>query len=360
MLSPEPETVIGSEDGPEEYSLYQVRGIVRLDDGTIVIANNGSDELRYYDSNGRHKKSVGQDGYGPGEFKIMWGMWRVGDSLVISDRGQDRISVFSAEGEYGRTVMLHREPSGSAPKGVGVFSDGSILGATLVLDPNAAMDGRFEFSRTNASHVRFNGDGEIINTIGEFLFAEGVSETLESEVDEKNDRAISRGVFASSPFGRVGSTFAVGDFVYHGSGDSYEIQVYSKEGALVRLIRRPIENPPVTESDKDDFREGWLEGNGDWGRRRVNDLVFPETKPAFQSFTVDNQGNVWIAENATEVEDNIIEWTVFDTEGRMLGSVEVPRGGRTPFISGDYWMAVWYTELDVEQVRVYRVVKGRG
>jgi sugar lactone lactonase YvrE len=95
----------------------------------------------------------------------------------------------------------------------------------------------------------------------------------------------------------------------------------------------------------------------DWRRWRVDELQYPETKPAFQSFTVDALGNVWIAENATLEEDNVIEWTVFDPDGTMLGTVKVPKGGGTPNIGDDYLILVWRTELDVQQVRVYRLVK---
>lgn len=145
--------------------------------------------------------------------------------------------------------------------------------------------------------------------------------------------------------------------MYHATGESYQIKVYSKAGALERVIRRPIPNPPVTEGDKRLDREERLQSSSDWTRRTVDEIQYPETKPAFQGFTVDALGNVWVAENATLEEDNVIQWTVFDPDGRMLGVVEVPKGGGVPNIGEDYAILVWRTELDVEQVRVYRLFK---
>ncbi len=124
-LSDEPSLTIGMDEGPEEYSLFSVRAVLRLPNGNIVIANGGSDELRYYDSLGSYLYAVGQDGYGPGEFKDMSGMWLALDTLVIADGGQDRVSLFSAAGDFGRTVMLDQEGR-FAPAAAGVFSDGSI------------------------------------------------------------------------------------------------------------------------------------------------------------------------------------------------------------------------------------------
>ncbi len=359
-ISGEPALTIGVDEGPEEYSLFQVRAALQLPDGRIVIANNGSDELRYYDSSGTFLYSVGNDGYGPGEFKMMWGMWLVSDTLVISDWGQDRVSVFSADGVYGRTAMLHREPGSFAPTAVGAFSDGSLLGSTHVVDPQTTSDEGFHFSRTYASYVRYSRDGAALDSLGVFLFTEGVSETLETETNPQLNRASSRTIMAFAPFGRVGQTIAAGDFLYHGSGDTYEIQVFSKDGALQRIIRRPMPNSPVTEGDKELFRDDWLEDGGDWARRRVHELEYPETKPAYGGVKVDALGNVWVAEYTIRSKDRGGNWTVFDTDGQMLGIVEVPRGGGITDIGDDYLIGVWRTELDVEQVRLYRLFKNRG
>jgi hypothetical protein len=357
-LSEEPVVTIGVEDGPEEYSLYQVRGALRLPDGRIVIANNGTDELRYYDSSGAHLYSVGRDGFGPGEFKNVGGVWLVLDSLVIFDYGQDRVSVFSANGEYGRTLMLHRERFGSLA--AGVFSDGSILGFELVIDRNAAAESGLRFRRRYAVYRRHTRDGAVADSLGVFFWNEGLSEIVRRETDASRGGATSSQVATDAPFGRGASTLALGDHVYHASGDSYEIQVFTKEGTLERIIRRPIPNPPVTARDRELFQDYFLGGEGQfatWRRRRIDELEYPETKPAYGMVMVDAVGNVWVAAYSLGREDRSGEWTVFDTAGRMLGVVEVPVGGRIRDIGADYVIGTWRTDLDVEQVRMYRLFR---
>jgi hypothetical protein len=356
-LSEEPIVTIGREDGPEEYSLFQVVGALRLPDGRIVIANRGSDQLRYYDSTGTFLHSVGQDGYGPGEFKMMFGIWFARDSIIVADPGQDRISLFSASGEYGRTLMLQREPGAGSPHTLGVFADGTILGMTLIFDRAAGVGKGFQFRRNEVVLRCYSPTGDVTDSLGVFFSDESVLESFGGQTDPATGEAYGRMLISQAPFGRRASTVAHGSHVYYGSGSSYEIQVFNKAGRLERIIRRPIPNPPVTERDKELFRADWLENNGDWERRRVDELQYPETKPAYQALQVDALGNVWVAENATVDEDNVIEWTVFDTEGIMLGIVEAPGGGRIPNIGDDYYMAVWRTELDVEQLRVYRLFK---
>ena len=46
--------------------------------------------------------------------------------------------------------------------------------------------------------------------------------------------------------------------------------------------------------------------------------------------------------------------------GRWLGDIETPPNGRVWDIGNDYVLGVWQDELDVQQVRMYRLVKGGG
>ena len=92
---------IGVREGDEPYQLHQARGSVLLDDGRIVVANAGSQELRFFDSEGRYLKAVGGDGEGPGEFRFPGRVRRIGeDSLLVWDQRLQRVSFFDAEGGY--------------------------------------------------------------------------------------------------------------------------------------------------------------------------------------------------------------------------------------------------------------------
>ena len=51
-LSDEPLVDIGVLEGESVYQLHQVRGALRLSDGRIVVANAGTEELRYFDASG--------------------------------------------------------------------------------------------------------------------------------------------------------------------------------------------------------------------------------------------------------------------------------------------------------------------
>jgi hypothetical protein len=112
VLSESPVLEIGVREGEEPYQLHRVRGSVRLEDGRIVVLNGGSQELRYYDSQGRFLKSVGAMGEGPAEFRDPAGLRRTSDgNLRVWDGSLMRLSIFGAEGAFQSfsTLLATRE-----------------------------------------------------------------------------------------------------------------------------------------------------------------------------------------------------------------------------------------------------------
>jgi len=170
---------------------------------------------------------------------------------------------------------------------------------------------------------------------------------------------MSAAVATDAPFGRRASTNVSGNRLYYASSETYDIQVFDSVGRLERIIRRPVPNRPVTSRDIEAFKAQFLEGEapGSWSRRIVDKLTFPETMPAYGRVAVDALGYAWIADYSVGRVDTTGRWTVFDPDGRMLGVVEVPRGGRLTDIGGDYLMGIWLTDLDVPQVRMYRLFR---
>jgi len=350
---------IGSDDASDDYSLYRVMAALRLPNGNIVIANSGTSQLKFYDSSGVFLRSVGRAGDGPGEFRRMWGAWHVGDSIFVSDYGPGRVTVYSNEGEFGRAVTLEKAPDTFMVTAVGGFSDGSMLSFEFVIDRNAPPGDGIEYIDSNYLYRRYSREGSVLDSLGVFFSRETVREATTITNPTTGETGMGM-VSATAPFSREGTTVARGDYLYNGSGGAYEIQVFTRDGTLRRLVRRPIPRPAVTEQDMDLFREDWLEDANDWMKKRVLDLRFPDTKPAYGTFKVDALGNIWVADYSLARKYNTGAWTVFDPEGRMLGVVQIPPAGSVTTIGDDYVMGVWRTELDVEQVRAYRVMKGDG
>ena len=82
-IGPEPTLSIGEVDGEDPYLLYLARDATRLNDGRIVVANRGTQELRVFDARGTCLETLGGEGEGPGEFTQLWSVERwPGDAIA--------------------------------------------------------------------------------------------------------------------------------------------------------------------------------------------------------------------------------------------------------------------------------------
>ena len=108
-IGPEPAVSIGERTGEEPYLLSFVRGATRLSDGRIVVANGGSNELRFFDAVGVHLATRGGGGEGPGEFERLLRVepWP-GDSIVAWRAARAGFSVFDSEWQ----LRAHLHPGG--------------------------------------------------------------------------------------------------------------------------------------------------------------------------------------------------------------------------------------------------------
>ena len=157
------------------------------------------------------------------------------------------------------------------------------------------------------------------------------------------------------------ATSVFGDRWYYGSGESWEIEVYSPDGALTRLFRRDEPNRPFTPEIEDEDRES-ISGSGDAPpaarspRAILKPMMpVPETFPAYRSFMVSENGRLWV-ENYTHASEQP-SWAVFRDDGRYLGDMETPIGAQVTHIGDDFVLVIWEDELGVQQVQMYELTK---
>ncbi len=351
-LSSEPILTIGEFDGPEEYLLFQARGARRLSNGNIVIANGGTHELRFYDPNGMHVRSVGREGDGPGEFRLMGQPWPLGsDSIAIWDLRHARLTVFDIDGELGRSFRLDPIPDALPPIPMGVLADNSVLVSAAV---GVEAQSPQAIQRDSILYARYSLEGAHMATF------------IGRQSSERIMTRLGTGGFllSSIPYGRIPVATVQGNRWYYGSGESWEIEVYAPDGALTHLFRRDEPNQPVTKEMEDEYREPESDSDSDTpaeisaaiSRVRAS-VTIPETMPAYESFIASEDGSLW-AENFTyATSDEQQSWAVFRDDGRYLGVVDTPMGAQVTHIGDDFVLVIWEDDLEVQQVRMYELIK---
>lgn len=103
--------------------------------GRVYLAGPYASQILVFDSRGRFVRRIGRLGGGPGEFNGV-GSFHVGpgDSLFVLDNPQSRLSVFSPDFEFVRSIPLALAPEVENE----VLSDGSIIIGRSILTPDLA------------------------------------------------------------------------------------------------------------------------------------------------------------------------------------------------------------------------------
>lgn len=71
-LGAEPIFRVGDDENDEAHWFSSIRGVGRLSDGSVAVVDRTSAEIRIFDETGRHLRSMGRPGEGPGEFSDAW------------------------------------------------------------------------------------------------------------------------------------------------------------------------------------------------------------------------------------------------------------------------------------------------
>ena len=342
-IGPEPSVSIGRREGEDPYLLYRAMDATILADGRIVVANGGSDELRFFDSTGSHLASRGGQGEGPGEFLQLRSLepWP-GDSIVAWFGPRANISVFDSGGNYGRTIEIN---DGSQPwlwRPASTSVRGSILTVLLL-----------EYADTLVMELR-DGEGGLRTSLGTHPSWE--PSVL---VDEGTEREMQHvPTFSREPVWGVW-----GDLVAIGVTSRYEIKAYGADGSLARIVRRehsprvptPEDVEAYIESDVlPDYPDATPSEQEDH-RRDYRSVPVAEHFPAFTSIMIDKLDHLWIREYDLPREERPAPlWTVFDPEGHVMGFVETPAGLWMLYeIGEDYILGHSFDELGVESIQVW-------
>src|SRR5262245_7554741 len=82
-IASKPSLSIGDVEGAPAYLFSQIVGTSRLSSGGIVVADRGSNQIRFFDRAGRHLRTVGRTGGGPGEYEYIRALMRCGGDSIF-------------------------------------------------------------------------------------------------------------------------------------------------------------------------------------------------------------------------------------------------------------------------------------
>ncbi len=356
IVGDEPTLSIGTFQGDSVYSLFQVQGALRLEDGRIALANAGSGEIRIYDSQGGFAGSYGRKGEGPGEFQRpgLVGILE-GDTLVIVDSQLRRISLIHPdEGFVGSTRLSDDLGGGGFPQGM--FDDGGIvMGGGFYWSSDGGVELSSGFSRRPTSYRSAGRDGEMVTDFGEFPGSE-----FFMQVQSQSGGAISMRA-RLIPFGKYAMQAVGPDLFYVGSGDSWEVKAFDTAGELRRIYRVAVDPLRVGASDLEAAIEEEIADAADPARApeiraEYEEMPVPQFMPAFAGLEADALGFLWV-ERYRRPGDDLPRYEILDPHGSWVGRATLPPGSDVLEIGPDYLLVLQRDELEVEYVRLFDLTR---
>ena len=313
-------------DSEEDDALFRKINRIAVDSrGNVYVAEYYHPSVRVFSSTGDLIREIGRGGRGPGEFgnpvDVVIGK---ADTVFVWDKSPSmrRITVFSPyDYDVVTTLAVHDELALSFPdRLVGVVQEGFLLShrTTFYLDERQGM---------KLDSPRFV-DVYLANRRGE---------TLERRLAHVRDRTMiaTRSWGGASvlimPFTRLPRiTVNSSGLLYSGYSDSIAIAVQSADGETQRVIRWTHDPEPVTSHDVNAYFSTRSKGY----RKAAQEAGIPDTKPAFQTFVVDDRDRVWVQLNAA-LEATVATCVILDATGTEVDRVELPAHLRLELIRGD-------------------------
>ncbi len=334
----EEELSIGVEEGDENY-MFGGRVYFNTDDeGNIYVNDWDRKRIQKFDPQGQYLLTIGRRGRGPGEFVNAWNpRFDKDGNLYVFDLSNRRISFFTPEGEYLRQISL--------PQGMSIhyiISNGLYFSAQSRILSDSDV---FSYTYT---YGLFDKD---LNQL-----AEVHSQATESKRDTRSRAHYVANIYSRDAYDpELTFLMSKNEFIYLGYSEKYEIKIFNPEGRLVKIIQREYEPIKIGKKHKENFIK-YLED--EYFRITPRDqsikkdiirlLKYPKYLPAYQTFTLMENGWLFVVVDSGEEDAKLID--LFDQDGKYIAQF-------TTSVSTDRLIFKNAKAYAIDTVNDYRYVK---
>ncbi len=376
---------IGSFDGETWETFGEVRGVAFDGAGNLYVYDAQASRVVMVDPSGGFVREIGQPGEGPGELRLPSGfaVFRDG-TVVIADMGHRAYSIFGSDGAYERSVsmggsgMIRFGEMDPDPRGGAVYSGG---GGQVMMSVSSGPGGMPEEPAARpVERIGLDGDvAEATTVVDAWLPPRGGPTELSGGGVSLSMQMAGPRTFEP---GLLLGALPDGGIVYTDTS-TYSVKVTDAQGALQRVLRRPIRPRPVTEKMQEAEKKRQLAeleagggprlrvmtaapggGSGraiggdaieEMMRNRVAQLEFYPELPVVMDLTTGWNGKIWVVRRGEEpTEPGAVD--VLTPAGQYVGTF-TPGELRLPSAFGPDGLVAFVEtdELDVPSVVVKRL-----
>lgn len=274
---------IGVESGDEDFMFAELRSVQVDEDEDIIVLDWKYNVIKVFDKNGKHIRTFGKHGQGPGELQRPSRMYlKGGRDIGILDSANNRLSYYSKEGECLKETSLG--------KNARIFraipdSRGFVYGDTFILDGNSRKD----------SILKFDPEFNVVSTVA----------TLEKVFTGRELNPV-----------REGFVYQVmaDDSVVWAHTYEYTLHVVDLEGKLIKKIIKDYKQIKIAENEKEKIiKDMW----GDEPPPSGLKIAIPKHYPPMYYLLSDDKGRFFVRTYERNSKGQL-KWDVFDEEGRYI------------------------------------------
>lgn len=333
---------IGAADGTGADVFGRVSDVAIAPDDRVYVLDGIAQEVRVFDFDGRHVRTIGREGGGPGEFRGAYALAHDAQGrLWVADESQARYSVFDTAGTFVETrARPIRWPV--QPGAMGFATDGALH--------EHGWWGR-------AGGVVRMAAGDTVTVRDTVPLPAYARPPLHQRPAQPGREQLGMPMaFAPRSFAAVGPDGTA----WAGIGDAYRIARLGARGDTLRIVELDVAPAPFTEPER-----AMVADTAEAVRRRgLTETVgaVPTAHPYFTGLVVSDAGELWVRRPSAAAPVRTdggrgAVYDVFDADGRLLGSTPLALDEHpAPQIVRGYVVGVTRDSLDVPYVAVYRRV----
>lgn len=314
--------------------------------GYLYVLDRGNARIQVFDADGEFVRTIGHEGGGPGEFQNPVSIWIADEaSIAVFDWGPHRVSRFTSDG------TLIDDYSVPYSRGQFMYADGTheVFTRTEGFRPDSL--GQSPDSTVQRLYVVMAGDTTELAHVSlvppERIFFE---EPCRFAIDLTP--LFEPSIVWDADAGRVAVTASY----------RYEIDVYDLAGGRFTLSR-PIEPRRLTRKDvlKALGDSPYMPNpyGGDCGKFDAEVIVehrgFYPFEQRIARIQIDPDGGFWVARKVGDGDDRATD--IIDASGDYVGTLPADAPFPTAFTPGGDVIVVEEGEFDVQQVVVYSITR---
>ncbi len=258
--------------------------------GTIYAVDIKEMDVKVFDSSGRYVRTIGKKGQGPGELNLPAGILITPEKqLMILDTLNRRMAFFELDGAFVRNVSIADKTSIVNPV---MDGKGNIAAMELVVEGNSL----FWYIR------KYDKDLKPLFDVNKVEFKNPLQGKM-------------------NPFDFINLVdFDTKGNLCYGDAKDYVIKVFSPEGKHFRTIAKKYSPTKITKKDIQQMLEAIPDMGG--AANIKERMEFPNNYPAYQSFSLDEEGRLFVRSYKRGKEEKSFFLDIFDANGRCISTLE--------------------------------------